>query len=157
MRISDRITGPAILLFGVVVLWGASGLPSVPGVRFGADLMPTLIGVGLLGLGLSILIGSFTSNLKEPLIDISEWSVPNLDKLAAIWSLGGLVIGGLLFEVIGFPILGVVYMAVLMTLMKTSVKITAIVSISVVAALYVGFSKALLVPLPLGLLEGLFP
>lgn len=156
MRMSDRVIGPALLLFGVAVIWGAYGLPSVPGVRFGADLMPTLIGVCLIGLGLAITIGGIWSPQKG-LIDLSEWQVPARHKLAALWSMVGLVIGGLLFEVIGFPLLGVIYMSVLMTLMGTRPKTTAIVSILVVAALYLGFSKGLLVPLPAGLLGGLLP
>lgn len=157
MRISDRITGPALMLFGAMVIWGAFQLPTVPGVRFGADLMPTLIGVGLIVLGTSITIGSLTSGEKSKLIDLSEWDVPARNKLAAVWSLLGLVLGGLLFEQVGFPLLGVIYMAVLMTLMGTSKKATALVSIVVVGALYIGFSKGLLVPLPLGLLGGILP
>lgn len=157
MRISDRVIGPVLLLFGVVVIWGASGLPTVPGVRFGADLMPSLIGVCLIGLGLSIAVGGFASKERDRLLDISEWSVSLRNKLAAIWSLGGLILGGLLFEVIGFPLLGVIYMAVLMTLMGTRPRTTAAVSIFVVAALYIGFSKGLLVPLPAGLLGGILP
>lgn len=157
MRISDRVSGPAILFFGAAVIWGATKLPSVPGVRFGADLMPTLIGVGLICLGLSIFIGSLS--VKEPvrILDLSEWDVPLRNKLAAIWSLAGLVIGGLLFEQVGFPLMGIIYMAVLMTLMGTKPKVTALVSILVVGALYIGFSKGLLVPLPIGLLGGLLP
>nr|WP_321456168.1 tripartite tricarboxylate transporter TctB family protein [uncultured Cohaesibacter sp.] len=157
MRISDRVVGPVLLLFGVVVIWGALQLPTIPGVRFGADLMPSLIGFCLIGLGLSIAIGGFTSKDQIKLLDVSEWSVPLRNKLAAIWSLGGLIIGGLFFEVIGFPLLGVIYMAVLMTLMGTRFRTTAAVSILVVAVLYIGFSKGLLVPLPAGLLGGILP
>ncbi|WP_081725868.1 tripartite tricarboxylate transporter TctB family protein [Martelella sp. AD-3] len=155
MKISDRITGPALSLFGAAVIVGATRLPTVPGVRFGADLMPMLVGIGFIGLGIAISMGAFIAGGGQKLIDLSEWHVPMRKKLAAVWTLAGLVLGIFLFETVGFPLYAFIYMAVLMLLMGASWMVTVIVSPTVVLLLYVGFSKGLLVPLPAGLLGGI--
>lgn len=157
MKISDRITGPALSLFGAAVIVGATRLPTVPGVRFGADLVPILVGVGFFGLGIAIALGGFIAGGGQKMLDLSEWDVSWRKRLAAIWTMGGLVIGILVFETVGFPLYGIVYMAVLMLLMGTSWKTTAIISPLVVLILYFGFSKGLLVPLPAGVLGGILP
>ena len=157
MKISDRITGPALSLFGVAVIVGASQLPTVPGVRFGADLMPMLIGIGFIGLGIAIGLGGFIAGGGVKFFDLSEWQVPWRKKAAAFWTLAGLLIGILLFQSVGFPLYAIIYMAVLMLLMGASWATTAIISPVVVLVLYYGFSKGLLVPLPAGLLGGILP
>nr|WP_272210022.1 tripartite tricarboxylate transporter TctB family protein [Marinicella sp. W31]MDC2875874.1 tripartite tricarboxylate transporter TctB family protein [Marinicella sp. W31] len=155
MKISDRITGPALSLFGVAVIVGAMQLPTVPGVRFGADLMPMLVGIGFIGLGIAISVGGFIAGGDQKLIDLSEWRVPWRKKAAAFWTLGGLVLGIFVFHAVGFPLYAFVYMAVLMLLMGASWPVTVIISPTVVLLLYFGFSKGLLVPLPAGLLGGI--
>ncbi|AJY47806.1 tripartite tricarboxylate transporter TctB family protein [Martelella endophytica] len=157
MKISDRITGPALSLFGAVVIVGAIRLPTVPGVRFGADLMPTLIGIGFICLGAGIALGGFLVQRGRSLLDFSEWKVPLRNYAAAIWTLGGLVVGVFLFQSVGFPLIGIIYMAGLMLLMRASVATTVIVSPVVVLILYFGFSKGLMVPLPAGILGGILP
>lgn len=154
MKISDRVIGAALLLLGVMVIWGAYQLPKIPGVRFGADLVPNLIGFGFIVFGLSIGISGFFNQSEKRLLDLSDWNVSRTNKLAALWSFLGLVLGGLLFDVIGFPLFGIIYMAALMFLMKASLKTILFVSVFVVAILYFGFSKGLLVPLPVGLPGG---
>ncbi|WP_176086095.1 tripartite tricarboxylate transporter TctB family protein [Martelella sp. HB161492] len=157
MKISDRITGPALSLFGAVVIVGAMQLPTVPGVRFGADLMPTLIGIGFICLGLAIALGGFLTEKGRTFLDVSEWRVPLRNYAAAIWTLGGLVIGIFLFQSVGFPLIGIIYMAGLMLLMRARILTTVIVSPVVVLILYYGFSKGLMVPLPAGILGGILP
>ena len=157
MKLSDRISGAAIALFGVLVIVGASQLPTIHGVRFGADLIPRLIGIALVGLGGIIAIAGFAAKDQATLIDWSEWDVPTRDKLAALWSLLGLVLGGLLFEFVGFPLLGIIYMSGLMALMGAKLKVIATIAPSTVLALYFGFSKGLLVPLPVGFLGDILP
>lgn len=157
MKISDRITGPALSLFGVAVIVGASQLPTVPGVRFGADLMPMLIGIGFIGLGIAIGLGGFIAGGDQKLFDLSEWRVPWRKRAAAFWTLAGLLIGILLFQSVGFPLYAMIYMAVLMLLMGASWPMTAVISPVVVLILYFGFSRGLLVPLPAGVLGGILP
>lgn len=155
MRIGDRLIGPFLAAFGVLVIWGASKLPSVPGVRFGADLLPTAIGVALAVFG--VIIGISGLRQRAQLIDVSDWHTRLRDGVAALWSLVGLVIGILAFEPLGFPLFGIGFMAVMMALMGARWPVIVTVAPVFVFVLYFVFSGILRVSLPVGPLGGLLP
>ncbi|MFW2545183.1 tripartite tricarboxylate transporter TctB family protein [Primorskyibacter sp. 2E107] len=155
MRIGDRLFGPLLALFGLLVIWGATRLPKVPGVRFGADLLPMGIGIALVGLGLLVLL----SGLRRPggLLNVDDWKGRGRDGLAAAWSLGGLLIGMVLFEPLGFPLFGMLFMAVMMALMGARWPVIAVVSPTFILLLYYVFSGLLRVSLPAGPLGVILP
>jgi len=55
----DRAVGTTLALLAAAVLWSARGFPVVPGQRFGAGFLPTIVGAGLLGCGLLLVRRSF--------------------------------------------------------------------------------------------------
>lgn len=151
MKIADRAFGPFLALFGLLVIWGASRLPKVPGVRYGAEILPTIIGVTLLILGALVLIKGLKN--RDPLFDISDWRGQPRENLAALWSVLGLLLGMLLFKPLGFPIFGTVFMAVMMALMGARWRMIVLVAPSFVFLLYFVFTGVLRVSLPAGPLE----
>jgi len=152
MKLSDRLIGPALIVLGAGVAYAASGLPAVPGVRFGADLMPTICGAMLMIFGAVIT----RAGLRDagPTVSIAEWRVPLPQLLAALWAIGGLVAGGLLFEALGFVVFGVVFMAGLMLLMGARGIVVALTGPVFVIALHLLFTRVMFVDLPAGILEG---
>ena len=159
MRLSDRIAGPMVALFGLAVIWAARALPAIPGVRFGPSLMPVMIGTCLVVLGLVIAVSAFTGKARHdaPLFDASDWFVPARQKIATIWCLAGPVVGIAVFDSVGFPLFAVVYVAGLMTLMGARWPVVVIAAPLLALALYLGFSKGLRVPLTAGWLAGILP
>lgn len=166
MKLADVLMGPLVAAFGLTVIWGAVALPQVPGLRFGPDLMPILIGGGLVLSGVSILVSTLvTANksvtaahpVEQPLFDLSDWNVSLRRKLAAVWTLLGPVFGIALFDVAGFPLVALVYMAVLMALMGARALTVALVAPVTVLVFYLGFSEILRVPLPAGWLGVVLP
>jgi putative tricarboxylic transport membrane protein len=152
MKLSDRLIGPGLVLFGAGVVYSASQLASIPGVRFGADLMPMICGAALILFGAVIT----RAGLREagPAFSLDEWSVPLKQRLAAIWALGGLVAGIFLFEPLGFPLFGVLFMAGLMVLMGARPLMIAVVAPVFVLGLHLLFTRVMFVDLPAGVLEG---
>lgn len=53
----DRVTGCLVAALGVLVVWGASRLPAMPGQWLGPSAFPTLVGVGLVATGALIALG----------------------------------------------------------------------------------------------------
>ncbi|SDI82789.1 tripartite tricarboxylate transporter TctB family protein [Alloyangia pacifica] len=155
MRIGDRLFGPFLALLGMFVIWEAQKLPKIPGVRFGADLLPTGAGILLVVFGGLILL----SGLRQPgqLLNVDDWKRRGRSGLAALWSLGGLLLGMVLFETLGFPLMGTLFMAVMMTLMGARLRVTIIVAPFFVLLLYYVFSGLLKVSLPAGMLDGIMP
>ncbi len=155
MRIGDRLFGPLLAAFGLLVIWGASGLPKVPGVRFGADLLPMGIGIALVAFGLLILLAGLRG--ADPVLDFADWRGRGRDALAALWSLGGLLGGMALFEPLGFPLVGMAFMAVMMALMGARWQVIAVVCPVFILLLYLVFSGLLRVSLPAGPLGVILP
>ncbi|QPM92351.1 tripartite tricarboxylate transporter TctB family protein [Pseudooceanicola algae] len=155
MRIADRLFGPLLAAFGLLVIWGARGLPKVPGVRFGADLLPMGVGIALVLFGTVILIGGL--RVPAAFLDLDDWKGRGRDSLAALWAFAGLLLGIFLFEPLGFPLFGILFMAVLMALMGARWPVIAVVSPGFILLLYYVFSGLLRVSLPVGPLEGILP
>lgn len=157
MRIADRLSGSALAMFGLLVIWGSTRLPQVPGVRFGADLLPLGIGIALLAFGLIIALSSWRDG--RALINLDDWRGKGRgtrrDRLAAIWSLGGIALGLVLFEPLGFPLYGMGFMAVMMALTGARWPVIALVCPGFILLLYYVFSGLLRVSLPAGPLAGI--
>ncbi|MFD1881101.1 tripartite tricarboxylate transporter TctB family protein [Paracoccus pacificus] len=153
MQLSDRLLGPGLVIFGVVVIYAAARLPSVPGVRFGADLMPIICGGALILFGAAIT----KSGLREhgPLISVDEWDVPMRQRVAALWSVLGLVAGIYLFQPLGFPLFGMIFMAGLMYLMNARPLTILVVAPVFVIGLHLAFTRLMYVDLPAGPLQGI--
>ncbi|MBE3639268.1 tripartite tricarboxylate transporter TctB family protein [Mangrovicoccus algicola] len=156
MRIADRLLGPVLALFGLFVIWEAHKLPAVPGVRFGADLLPTGAGVLLVLFGGLILL----SGLRQPqeaLLHLDDWKARGLNGVAALWAFGGLLLGMVLFEPLGFPLTGILFMAGMMALMGARAAVIVTVAPIFVLLLHYVFSGLLKVSLPAGVLDGVLP
>lgn len=155
MKIADRLFGPVLAVFGLSVIWGASRLPSVPGTRFGADLLPTAIGCALTGFGALLLLSGLRRD--EPLFDLGDWAGVPRARLAAIWALLGPLLGIFLFDPLGFVLFAMLFMAPMMVLMGARWRVVAVVTPGFVLLLYYVFSGPLRVALPAGPLEALLP
>ncbi|WP_134680416.1 tripartite tricarboxylate transporter TctB family protein [Paracoccus ravus] len=152
MKLGDRIVGPGLILLGAGVILAAMRIPDVPGVRFGADLMPVICGGGLVLFGAALT----RSGLREggPWASLDEWRVSPRNLASALWVLGGLCAGLFLFEPLGFPLFGIIFMSGLMLLMGARPVTVALVAPLFVLTLYLTFTRVMFVDLPAGVLEG---
>ncbi|WP_313292740.1 tripartite tricarboxylate transporter TctB family protein [Rhizobium rhizoryzae] len=150
MKLSERLIAPGLILFGGGVIFASAGLPQVPGVRFGADLMPSITGGALILFGGMLGWQAWSKPMTEPLLDISEWKVSTRKRVTAIWTICALLAGTLLFQSVGFPLIGLIFMAVLMVLMGARPLTIAIVAPLFVLALHLSFTRIMHVELPVG-------
>ncbi|CAN7708987.1 MULTISPECIES: tripartite tricarboxylate transporter TctB family protein [Neorhizobium] len=150
MKLSERLIGPGLILFGGGVIIASADLPQVPGVRFGADLMPSITGGALILFGGLLGWKAWSKPLTEPLVDTSEWEVSLRKRLTAIWTIGALLAATLLFQSVGFPLIGLIFMTVLMVLMGARPLTIAIVAPLFVLALHLSFTRIMHVELPAG-------
>ena len=172
MKIADRAVGPVLMLFGALVIWGALRLPQVPGVRFGADLLPMAAGAALVLFGVLILRsglregavpdakanpGAAAEPKRSTALDLSDWAVPWRMRAAALWALGGLAAGTVLFRPLGFPLFALIFTVGLMALMGARWRIIAIIAPIFVLLLHLAFAGLMRVSLPAGPLEGILP
>ncbi|WP_085586345.1 tripartite tricarboxylate transporter TctB family protein [Thalassospira mesophila] len=150
MRIDDRLTGLIFAVLGCGVIFLAQQLPAVPGTTFGPNLMPTLIGVAMLGLSLKIMIAALRTTHHGPWFDISAWQGRTRGIISAIWTMTGVLVAIYALPVIGFPLLGLVYTIGLMLLLQIRLVIALPVGLIVILGLQYVFAQILYVPLSAG-------
>lgn len=150
MRIDDRLIGGALALLSIAIILGARGLPSVPGTRFGPELMPTLIGIAMGVLSIRIFITGLTQNGVTGWFNASEWAGATRPLYCAIWTLAGIALGIVLLPVIGFPLYGLGFALPLMLLMGARLVPAVLTSVALVLVAQFVFARLLFVPLPAG-------
>ncbi len=150
MRIDDRLIGGALALLSLAIILGARELPTVPGTRFGPELMPTLIGIAMGVLSIRIFITGVLQNTGSGWVDLSEWKGPRRPVYCAIWTIAGVAVGVLLLPIVGFPLFGLGFALPLMLLMGARFLPAILTSVCLVLAAQFVFARLLLVPLPAG-------
>jgi len=150
MRIDDRLTGLIFAVLGCGVIFLAQQLPAVPGTTFGPNLMPTLIGIAMLGLSIRIMVTGLRAAHHGPWFDISAWHGRTRGIICAIWTMAGVLVAIYALPVIGFPILGLVYTIGLMLLLQIRLVIALPVGLIVILGLQYVFAQILYVPLSAG-------
>lgn len=150
MRFDDRIIGIAFAALSLAIIGMATQFPSVPGTTFGPDLFPSLIGVVMFGLGVRIFIGGLRAPAGRGWINVGVWRGRARGLIAAAWVIGGIVVGIVFFDQIGFPLFGLLYALPLMLFMGARPIAATVVCLAAVLLSYFVFSRLLYVPLPVG-------
>ncbi len=149
MRLSDKVTGGALVLLGAAAAYSGSRLPAVPGQDVGPAAFPVLIGCGLVVCGLLVAFG-VGQGFEAPEDDAEE--APRFAGPRAL-----LPPALLLFYVLAVDRLGFLPTAVAVVLAASlafGARWRLAVPLAVAAPLLVHlvFYKLLRVPLPAGLL-----
>ncbi len=149
MRLSDKVTGGALVLLGAAAAYSGSRLPAVPGQDVGPAAFPVLIGCGLVVCGLLVAFG-VGQGFEVPEDDAEE--APRFAGPRAL-----LPPALLLFYVLAVDRLGFLPTAVAVVLavsLAFGARWRLAVPLAVAAPLLVHlvFYKLLRVPLPAGLL-----
>jgi putative tricarboxylic transport membrane protein len=156
VRVNDAVSGAALVLFALAMIWYTRTFPEMPGQHYGPALFPVLIGIGLLLTG-AILIASGVARLRtEPLFSGGAWlrSGPHLINFAAV--IGGLLLYILISDRLGFIPTALLLLFGWLLLFRRGKPISSLViALAVTLAVDYLFSELLLVPLPLGVLQPL--
>ena len=149
----DFLLGLAFVIGGGVVIAVAQTYPTMPSLQFGPSLFPSLIGGGMVIGGL-VLALTRVSQLKSALAGPRS-QTPSYDYRGLLISLLPCVL--IVFyilssEFLGAPLCMAVSMLVLMQMRGARLWLSLVVSIVVATAIYLLFSRYLLIPLPEGTL-----
>ena len=147
MRLADGLSGAAVLLGALSLLWAAAGLPDMPGQRFGPATFPTLIALAMGAAGLVIL---WRGRAGRPLLDIGTLGRDRRAQAAVVWLLGGLVAMLVLWRPLGFPLLAACHSGGLMLILKARPLASIFWAAAVALMVHLVFTRLLLVPLPAG-------
>lgn len=159
MRVNDAVFGAVLLAAALAVLLYARTLPGMPGQRFGPDLFPTLIALGLGACGLALVVRGLRGGGGTPrgrLVALDPWARSGGHLLDVALVLGGLVLLILAWDRAGFLVGATLYATALIARFRRGRLLTSL-AVGFLACLLIdlGFRRVLLVPLPLGPLTGI--
>ena len=154
MRLNDAVIGAVLVVFALAMMLYTTTFPGLPGQDYGPALFPRLIGVGMVLTGAILIAGGLRRLRTEPLIDGAGWARqrPPLLRFGAI--VGGLLVYVLVSDLLGFILtaLGLLFGWLVLFRDGKPISSFAIALLTVLAVNY-AFTKFLLVPLPLGVLQ----
>ena len=151
MRVSDRLTGLVLLLFGVAIVAHARTFPTAAGEAVGAALFPTLMGAGLAACGVVFLWSGRKQSV--PWIELEDWTRERRLAVNAMLVTGALVFYALAADAAGFFVTGFLFLAVLFFAFGVTPRWITPIAVAVTLGLHVAFYSLLRVPLPWGWLE----
>ncbi|WP_110642760.1 tripartite tricarboxylate transporter TctB family protein [Salinicola sp. CPA57] len=149
----DFLLGLAFLIGGGVVIAVAQTYPTMPSLQFGPSLFPSLIGGGMVigGLVLALTrVGQLRSALAGPRSQAASYDYRGL--LISLLPCALIVFYILTSEFLGALPCMALGMLILMLIRGAKPWLAVMVSIIVAAAIYLLFSRYLLIPLPEGIL-----
>ncbi|MHA3979032.1 tripartite tricarboxylate transporter TctB family protein [Halovulum sp. GXIMD14794] len=152
---ADRLfLGLLVVLGGIALIASSFAYPSLPGQAYGAGTMPRVVGGFGILLGAALLLQGWRQGADRQRFARADWA-RGRQGLAVLAVLLGVVVYIVAAEPIGFiPVAGTLLLA-LMLLGKVRLLPALVVSVIASVAVYVVFSRFLLVPLPRGPLEAL--
>ena len=158
MRINDAVLGTITIAISIFIIIVARSFPALPGVPYGPGVFPTII-AGCMIFGGLILILKGIWNLRETgWLALEPWA-----KTPRTYITLGLIFSTLLFyilfsEKLGFLITSVLILIPLLLWTRGRERLISSIVISVTFSLviYLVFVKFMRVPLPGGLLQGIF-
>ncbi len=152
MRFNDAIFGVLLIAFAIAEIAYTRTFPSLYGQAYGPDLFPILIGVGFLITG-TILTVQGVAHRAGSLVEIGAWAAERRNVVNF-----ALVLLALLFYILASDWLGFVltsFIILLALLWSFGCRLTTSLAVAVVTTLGIQalFARALLVPLPWGILQ----
>jgi putative tricarboxylic transport membrane protein len=152
MRFNDAIFGVLLIAFAIAEIAYTRTFPSLYGQAYGPDLFPVLIGVGFLITG-TILTVQGVAHRAGSLVEIGAWAAERRNVVNF-----ALVLLALLFYIVASDWLGFVLtsLIIMVALLKSfGCRLTTSLAVAIVTTLGIQalFARALLVPLPWGILQ----
>lgn len=154
MRLSDTLLGLLASLLGIAILWYIQGFPTVPDQYYGPAMFPTVVGWGFILFGGLLLIRvARQSGWRQQWVSCHDLRGNGKGAFAALAVLVSIQVFVYAGDVVGFPLLSVITMAVLFLWVGRGLFFSISVAVSITLVLDVIFSKLLRVPLPAGILS----
>jgi hypothetical protein len=155
MKLHDSAIGAVMVIFGAWIVYSASGFPRLTGQPIGPGTFPVVLGT-LCALGGLVLFVTGLRRGDGTLVTLHPgWH--KSDRLATV----GLMIGGTAllaasFETVGFPLGGSLLLAALFLASGRRHPAWVLMAVGFVCIVHVLLTRFLQVPLPAGVLKGLF-
>jgi putative tricarboxylic transport membrane protein len=156
LRINNWLFGAALIVAAIAIILDALSFPEVPGQNYGPALFPDIIAAGFILCGLALVIDGIRSRGLLGLVELGEWARSGGRIFDVAMICGGIVLLIALWDVVGFLIGATLLTGTCISRFRGGKIVTSFI-FALVACLIIdmSFRRLLLVPLPLGPLDGI--
>jgi putative tricarboxylic transport membrane protein len=153
MRVNDAVSGAVFVILGGTLIQQAARLPGFPGQKYGPDLFPTILGVGLVACGLGLVIRGVRLKLSgAPWVYHQDWMKERRAFANVLAFIVAIVAYIFLSEPIGFIPVAFSIMVALFLWFQVAWHRAVLVSAAMTLGFFWFFDKLFRIPLPRGLL-----
>lgn len=153
MRVNDAVSGAVFAALGGALIHQAGRLPGFPGQKYGPDLFPTILGVGLILCGLGLVVRGLRIKIAGgPWIYHQEWMKERRAFANVFAFIAAILAYIFLSGPIGFIPVAFSIMTGLFLWFQVSLSRAVLVAAAMTLAFYWFFDKLFRIPLPRGLL-----
>ncbi|MDT1062822.1 tripartite tricarboxylate transporter TctB family protein [Paracoccus sp. CPCC 101403] len=150
MRLGDRALGVLTLLGGIAMFIAARQFSPIPGQKYGAETLPTVIAGLAVIVGIWLIVQGLATERGAPLATALDWA-GEPRTWAKLGATALLILAYILtVDWLGFTIASLVLVAAMMLLTGTKPLPALLISLVTVVVVQFAFGKMLLVPLPRG-------
>lgn len=142
-------------MFAVAVITHARTFPGLHGQAYGPDLFPTLISIGLIGSGLTLVARGLINRQTSPWFNAHSWAANRPAQINLLLTIASVLVFILFANAVGFIFLAVPVLIVLGYRFGVPLIYAVILSIVTTLIIHTLFVRILLVPLPRGLLDSI--
>ncbi len=156
MRVNDALSGVVLVVLALAMIAYTRTFPAMPGQDYGPALFPTLIGLGLILAGLTLIGQGWAARARAPWIDaaVAFGSRRQLGRLLAVPA--SLILYMLLADPLGFILTAWLLLFGLLLLFRGGQALSStLIALVVTLIVHYAFTQWLLVPLPPGLLQSI--
>lgn len=155
MRLGDTILGALFACVGIVLTLAGWSLPNLPNQSYGAATFPVMIGIGLAALGLVMSVKGLVAG-GGLTIALEDWGRSPASWLRLFATVGLVVLYVLYSDELGFVLAGTVFVLALLLIFRAPILLAIVIAPLATLAVAWAFGNILRVPLPRGILSGLW-
>jgi putative tricarboxylic transport membrane protein len=153
VKINDAVTGTALVVLGLFILWHIQGFPEMSGQKYGPAWFPGIAAAGLAICGAMLVVQGVRSG--QPWLVVDEWMRRKRPVAGFVSVIAGLAFYVVASEPLGFHLTGFVLLLAWMRILGTRLSLALVVAVVATIAIHLAFYKMLRIPLPWGVLERL--
>lgn len=152
MRVNDAVSGALLAVLGLGALYQVQGYPSLPRQPYGPATFPTIIAVMLLCAAATLIVRGLRARGGPWIAWRGTMPLPQA-ALPMAYVPAGIAAYVWLTPVLGFPIVAPVLIFAPVAYLNRRPVVAVAVAAVASAIIWFAFSRMLMVPLPLGILE----
>lgn len=155
MKFNDAVIGVFLLLFAVAEITYTYTFPQFQGQNYGPNIFPILIGVGLSVCGCALIYKGLRQSDSVGVVMIGDWAKNRNTVLDIIILFVSILFYVLFSEQIGFIPISLLILSLLLYRLGSSLSNSLLIATITTFVMHAIFAKALLVPLPWGILQAI--